>query len=223
MNRQPLHGPSKVGDVNIAYRSFEPDPDRIRSGSFEIVHLEGARLEFREPDGVTGAKYAATGLPVPNIQCIVEVSAFNAMTLKQLVVEIVGNGIGRSGDPYPPLGMVDIRFKLVGKDDVTEYSPRLTQAKLGSAFPSFQWDQSPKQHDLSLLYRQFPLPDVLGIFRTLFAKRLIVKLVFGFDKKLVEYDAALAEDTNITNVVKKFNECVARTNLYAGHLHVPTD
>ena len=139
-------------------------------------------------------------------------------TADRIVIEVIGDGIGRSGDPYPSFGMVNVAFSLAGNDHGKQ--PRLTQGKFGSVYPSFQPNRSPKQSDSSLLYQQYQMPEALKLFADIRSGNVAVKLSPDFGRTILEYRIELPVDSVLNRVISDFNRCTATTNLYPGRFHI---
>jgi hypothetical protein len=211
-----VSGPSRIDDVAVTYRPFEPDPDRVEGAPSEIVPTENAQVLFREVDGTTGGTYTATGKPVPHIQCIVDVSASDPTRSTTIGVELIWDGIGQPNDPYPTYGGLKLRFRLAARDASVVDGSMLTQAKWGSRLPKNPWDFDMRQLDGSLLYGHYSIEDVRAFSEDIQAKILTLKYVFGFDRRVRSYRIGLSTDDDINPVFKQFNDCLAKTNTLPG-------
>ncbi|MEO8332125.1 MAG: hypothetical protein ABI479_06800 [Gallionella sp.] len=215
---KPIHGLKRVGDIDISYRSYEPDIDRISSHNLHNLRLHNTTVSFKELDlQDDNARYVATNEPVPNIKCIVEISGLDGEAYEGVSVQIIGNGIGRAGDKYPSLGMVSVDF--IFKKAVSQYASLTpTQAKLSSIYPHFPYDSHPPattviptQTKQSLSYPSFGLSDALNIFDLLQKGKLEMKVGLNFGQEILYYEA----DVNLSrDIIDKFNACSAKTNIY---------
>lgn len=221
--QQPVAGPTEVNDVQISYQMFDPDLDIAQSFLKKDILLQNTTVDFREINSETGAKYTSTGKPVPHIQCVVKVRGMDPDTTAGVNVEIVGDGMGRSGDPYPSFGMVNVIFSLTENPGSHSGQSTLTQGKFGSIFPSFEPNRSPKQSDSSLLYQHYQMPEALRIFANIRSGKVTVKLSSDFGKTASNYHLVLPNDSTASKAIDDFNKCVATTNLYDGGFRVPTN
>jgi hypothetical protein len=219
----PLTGRSEVGGIAITYRPFDDDVDGVQGASLQAVSLPGASIDFGEVDKDTRRTYTTTGKPVPKTKCVVKVSAFDAASRTRIAVEMIGVGIGRPSDPPDVLGMVDAKLSLTDDNGEPKRDAMLTQAKWEPFVPAMGWAESRRQMDSSLLYRRFTMQAAQAMFEQLHARRLTVKLAFGFDQRVVAYDIHLAANADTGAVFRAFNACAAKTTLYEGHLHAPVE
>jgi hypothetical protein len=219
--RQSVTGPTKVGDITLTYQAFAPDLDRAAQSVSKETALQDAAIDFDEIDSDSGAEYTATGRSVPHIRCVVRLRGTDPATSDSIVVEVIGDGMGRRGDPYPSFGMVDVAFTLKGNDEGKQ--PSLTQGKFGSVYPSFQPDRSPKQSDSSLLYPQYQVTEALKLFSDIRSGSIAIKLSPDFGRSVTTYRIGLPAGNKVSRVIGDFNKCTATTNLYGNGFHVPTE
>lgn len=222
---QAIHGQEHVGDIDITYRSYEPDIDLLASNNIHKLHLHNTTVSFKESDLQHGqARYAATNEPVPNIKCIVEISGLDGEAFEGVIVQIIGNGIGRSGDKYPSPGLVGVSYtfaKAVGQ--YASLTP--TQAKLSSIYPHvpdevytpMKRTVIPQQTNRTLYYKQYKQSEALNLFSQLKKGKLAMKVGLNFGQEILNYEA----DVNLgKDVIDKFNACSAKTNIYSSPANI---
>jgi hypothetical protein len=203
----PVNGPKRVEDVDVSYRSFESDPDKVKASRSETASLDNAVVGFREIDGTFGsAIYQATGKPVPEIQCVIDISATDASGTT-VGAQIIGDGIGRSDDPYPSYGGIKVRFIRVRRGE----NSAVTQAKWGSRL-SEKPGRFVLQSNGALKYATFPTSDALAFAEDIQSRSLTLKFVLGFDQYFASYKLNIPGD--VSNAFKQFNDCVSKTNVY---------
>jgi hypothetical protein len=222
---QPIHGQEHVGDIDINYKSYEPDIDLISTSNSHNLRLHDTTVSFKEADLTYGeARYTATNEPVPNFKCIIEINGTDGEAFEGVTIQLIGDGIGRPDDKYPSFGMVGVKYifkKVVGQ--FASLTP--TQAKLNSVYPHFTYASIPpvkavipEQTDLSLYYRSYSPSEALDLFSWLQKGKLAVKVGLNFGQEIINYDA----DVNLSkDVIDKFNACSAKTNIYPTPFHVP--
>ena len=219
-HQNPVTGPAKVGDIALTYQSFAPDLDRAEHRVSMETAVSDGKIDFERVETASGARYATTGLPVPHIKCVVRIRGTDSSTSDNIVVEVIGDGMGRASDPYASFGMVNVTFTMKGPDDSKH--PTLTQAKFGSIYPSFQPDRSPQQSDSSLLYPQYQATETLKLFADIRSGSVAIKLSPDFGQSVTTYEISLPVGSELAHVIDEFDKCLATTNIYGGGFHVPT-
>jgi hypothetical protein len=210
--RAPPRGPDHVGDINITYKQYEPDIDRLPGPAPLQLRLHDTVLRFKEIDGRFGAaRYTETNEPVPNIKCIIEASGTDGEKFDGITVQIIADGEGQPEDPYPSVSGVGVRYFFLHP---VKQKPVLTptQAKLG-ALHLDSWTEVPQQGDFTLYYNHYTKESASAVFNMLKKGKLTLKVGLNFGQQILTYDA----DIHLTgDVIRQFNACTAKTNIY-GH------
>ena len=188
--------------------------------NIETALLDGT-IDFNGVESDFGARYTTTGQSVPHIQCVASLGGTDPVTSDRILIKVIGDGMGRRGDPYHPVGMVNVAFAL--KSTNSGNKPSLTQGKLGSVYPNLQPDRSPKQSDSSLLYQQYRSTEALKLFSDIRSGNIAIKLSPDFGRSVTTYRIGLPVGSKLSQVIGDFNKCTATTNLYGGDFYVPTE
>ena len=214
-----IGGPGRVDDVDVDYRSYVPDLTSQQTIKARELTLHGVSLKFSEVDAQNGsARYTATGKPVPLIECVVEINGADGQVFDQVMFQIIGHGVGRAADPYPSFGAVGIKVSVKPLPDGKSPALTLTQAEVAGTFPRNDIDVAPGQDASSVSYQTFNTTEAEQIFASIKKGSLDAKIALTFGKQVLAYHLNLP---TAKAVVKDFNACSAKTNIYGEPFSIP--
>jgi hypothetical protein len=212
--REPVHGLANVGDIAVAYVNYLPDPDAASAEHVNEAALKDVVYDFEEIDVTVPRGWS------PEKQCVIHFIANDGVYYERVAVDVFGDGIGLPTDKYHGYGLMHVRFDLTKLQSGTSPLPTLTQAKLGSVFPTRAAPTSPQQQGLSLDYRDYTHDETVELLLRLKRGAFDVKVVLGFDKVAIVYHVAQAIDQDL---ISKFLACSSKTNIVGFPISLPDD
>ncbi len=216
-----IGGPSRVDDVDVDYRSYVPNITSQQKIKARELTLHDVSLTFSEVDAQNGnARYVATGKPVSLIECIVAIDGTDGQVFDQVTFQLIGHGIGRADDPYNSFGAVGIRVSVKPLPDGKSPALTLTQAEITGTFPQNDVNVAPGQDASSVSYRTFDTTEAQQIFTTIKKGSLDAKIALTFGQQILAYHLNLP---TAKAVVKDFNACSAKTNIYGVPFFIPEE
>lgn len=210
---KPISGPSRLDGVKVSYTPYEPDLWRLAERDLRKLRLTQVSVGFRETDGHYGSAKYATGAPVEETKCVVQLTGADNIYLHRTVtVLLIGNGIGRANSgPAMSFGGASVVFLIAPPPKGS--TPSLTRGKLGSVFSINDAMSAPDQALGQVSYRGLTANDAKEIFSAMRAGAPHVRVAFGFGSQAIDYTA----NVKVPDVViDKFNACSAKTNIYGG-------
>ena len=216
-----VHGPTRVGDIDINYTQFDPDLQHVPNSRIRHLELRDVAVSFKEEDSDSDAIYAATRKSVPVIDCIIRLSGTDGHAFDGINLEIIGHGIGRAGDRYASFGTTGIRYTVSPLSNGGLSTPTLTQAQIGDILrvPTSRSD-APMQEATSIYYHDYGPDAVIQTLSNIAKGHLSFRLGFGLGLETLQYDAQIFLDSQI---IGEFNACSAKTNIYGRPFSIPPD
>ena len=212
-------GPGRVGDVDVDYRSYVSDITSQEPVNARELTLRDISLNFSEVDARDGgARYTATGEPVPLIDCIVAINGTDGQVFDQVMFQVIGHGVGRVGDPYSSFGGVGVKISVKPLSNGKSPALTLTQGEIAGTFSRNDIDVAPAQDASSVSYRGFTTYEADQIFTAIKERNLNAKLSLTFGQQVLAYHLDLP---TAKAVVNEFNACSAKTNIYGKPFFIP--
>jgi hypothetical protein len=203
MGGVPVQGPSRIRDIQISYREYDPVLSHVRSPHVVELPLHGVKVTFQETHVLDAtARYVGTGRRVEHVQCVVKVSGFDGSLLSHVTAEVGGIAAG-SG----------VGLKVSATRLSPDLAPQqtLTQAEFEGVFPKNDLTSAPGQQDGAVRYRLFTASEAKQIFAAIEKGEIDLLIGMNLGEKVVHYKAETLVDRKILD---SFNSCSAKASLY---------
>jgi hypothetical protein len=216
----PIQGPTRVGDIEISYLSYDPILAHSPQEDRRKIQLRDVTAAFEEQEGHWGAaRYAENGEPVPETKCIIEINGVDGIVFDKVTVRFTGNGIGRPGDRWKSYGAISVDVVLKTSINLEQPAQTPTQMQVGSVVPMQASTSAPNQDTWKVGYGGYSKSEALKLFSEINAGKIEVLVALNFGSKTLNY---VIDDRIIRNdMIERFNACSARTNVYGTPFSLP--
>ena len=199
----PVRGPTRIGDIQISYREYDPVLSHVSSADVINLALHDVTATFQEQHVLErNSRYVATGRQVEHIQCAIKVSGFDGSLFGRVTVEVGGTAVG-SG----------IGLKVYASRLAPDLAPSqtLTQAEFEGVFPQNDLTSAPGQEDGAVAYRLFTVNEAKQVFAAIKDGRVDLLLALNFGDKVLHYSGKVSINRT---AIDSFNACSARARFY---------
>jgi hypothetical protein len=199
----PVQGPSRIRDIQISYREYDPVLSHVPSLQVVELSLHDVTITFQETHVLDAtARYVGTGRRVEHVQCIVKVSGFDGSLLGHVTAEVGGTATG-SG----------VGLKVSATRLSPDIAPQqtLTQAEFEGVFPQNDLTSAPDQQDGTVGYRLFTVSEAKRVFAAIEKGKVDLLIGMNLGEKVVRYKAETLVDRK---VLDSFNSCSAKASFY---------
>lgn len=197
---RPRGGLANVGEVQVTYVSYAPDPGDVVPARTYRGELRDISYAFEEIDD---ARHRQT-------QCVIRLVGSDGAIFERVGVDVMGMGFGSPDDKYKSFGTVHLRFNFLSFGDGRAPAPTPTQAKLAAVFPRNVANTPPVQDGNSITYAALAAAEAENVFSLLCGGSFEIAGILGFDQVGLTYTVRQPVGPDL---LRQFNACSAKTNI----------